>query len=84
MNSEAVRARDGAAGWMEIAMPKVNALRTARRFISDESGQDLTEYALLLAFVALASAAILLNMNSSANTIWTVVNNHLAAANSLK
>ena len=63
-------------------MSKANELRPARRLISDESGQDLVEYALLLAFVALAGAAALLNMSGSTVTIWSVANNHLAAANS--
>jgi Flp pilus assembly pilin Flp len=67
---------------MEIAMSKANELRPARRLINDESGQDLVEYALLLAFVALAGAAALLNMSGSTFTIWSVANNQLAAANS--
>jgi Flp pilus assembly pilin Flp len=63
-------------------MSKENELRTLRGFIGDESGQDLVEYALLLAFVALAWAAVVLNMSGSTFTIWSVANNHLAAANS--
>ena len=51
-----------------------------RSFLRDESGQDLVEYTLLLAFVALASAALFIGAGGSINTIWTVANNHLNAA----
>jgi len=36
----------------------------------DESGQDLIEYTLLMAFIALASAAIFINAGGSVNGIW--------------
>ena len=72
----------GATGFVEMAMSKANELRLTRGFISDESGQDLLEYSLLLAFIALAGAAALLNMSGLTNTLWTVANNNLAAANS--
>ena len=35
------------------------------RFLKDEQGQDLIEYTLLMAFVALASAAIFVSSGSS-------------------
>jgi Flp pilus assembly pilin Flp len=50
-------------------------------FIHDETGQDMLEYALLLAFIALAGAAALLNMSGSENTLWSAANSNLAAAN---
>lgn len=53
----------------------------AGRFLSDETGQDLVEYALLLAFVALAGAATFIGMSGNTNSIWSVANNRLAAAN---
>jgi Flp pilus assembly pilin Flp len=56
--------------------------RKLRRFLSDETGQDLIEYSLLLAFVALAGAAMFMGMSSSVNSIWSAANNRLAAANS--
>ncbi len=43
---------------------------TYRRLLEDE-GQDVTEYTLLLAFVALISAALFLNGAGSISTIWT-------------
>lgn len=48
-----------------------------RNFLRDESGQDLVEYTLLLAFVALASAALFIAAGGSICTIWTAANNQL-------
>jgi Flp pilus assembly pilin Flp len=50
-------------------------------FLHDDSGQDLIEYTLLMAFVALASAALFLGAGGSISGIWTVSNNQLAQAN---
>jgi Flp pilus assembly pilin Flp len=47
----------------------------------DETGQDLVEYTLLLAFICLASAALILGMGGDITKLWSVVNNRLAAAN---
>lgn len=49
-------------------------------FVREESGQDLIEYTLLLAFVALASAALFINAGGSVNTIWTNANTRLTNA----
>jgi Flp pilus assembly pilin Flp len=53
-----------------------------KNFIRDEQGQDLVEYSLLLAFVALASAALFVNAGTSISGIWTTANTRLTAANS--
>jgi Flp pilus assembly pilin Flp len=50
-------------------------------FLHDDSGQDLIEYTLLMAFVALASAALFLGAGGSISGIWTVSNNQLSQAN---
>jgi Flp pilus assembly pilin Flp len=50
-------------------------------FFKDERGQDLVEYSLILAFVALAGAAAYIGMSASTNGLWTVVNSRLASAN---
>ena len=50
-------------------------------FCRDENGQDLIEYSLLLAFIALAGAAVFIGMGSTTSGIWTIVNSRLAAAN---
>jgi Flp pilus assembly pilin Flp len=47
----------------------------------EEQGQDLIEYTLLMAFVALASAALFLGAGNSIKGIWSVTNSQLAAAN---
>jgi len=52
-----------------------------RNFWNDEQGQDLIEYTLLMAFVALASAALFLGAGGSIKGIWSTTNNQLVAAN---
>jgi Flp pilus assembly pilin Flp len=52
-----------------------------RNFWNDEQGQDLIEYTLLMAFVALASAALFLGAGGSIKGIWVVTNNQLSQAN---
>ena len=53
-----------------------------RNIWQDDQGQDLIEYTLLMAFVALASAALFLGAGGSIKGIWSVTNSQLAAANS--
>jgi Flp pilus assembly pilin Flp len=53
-----------------------------RNLWNDEQGQDLIEYTLLMAFVALASAALFIGAGGSVKGIWSVTNSQLAAANS--
>jgi Flp pilus assembly pilin Flp len=55
--------------------------RRLSRFVTDETGQDLVEYALLIAFVALAGAAAFIGMSSNVNSIWSAANSRLAAPN---
>jgi len=52
-----------------------------KQFLQDEQGQDLIEYTLLLAFVALASAALFIGAGGSVQGIWSVTNSQLSAAN---
>jgi Flp pilus assembly pilin Flp len=51
-----------------------------RNFWNDEQGQDLIEYTLLLAFVALASAALFIGAGGSIKGIWSSSNSQLVAA----
>jgi Flp pilus assembly pilin Flp len=51
-----------------------------RNFWNDEQGQDLIEYTLLMAFVALASAALFIGAGKSISTIWTSTNTQLSNA----
>jgi Flp pilus assembly pilin Flp len=48
--------------------------------IRDEQGQDLIEYTLLLAFVALASATLFIGSGQSVSGIWGSASNNLSAA----
>jgi len=52
-----------------------------RRLWNDETGQDLIEYTLLIAFVALASSALFLGAGGSITRIWTTSNSQMASAN---
>jgi Flp pilus assembly pilin Flp len=52
-----------------------------KNFLRDEQGQDLVEYTLLLAFVALASAALFIGAGAQVSGIWAVSNSRLTAAN---
>ena len=52
-----------------------------RNFWNDEQGQDLIEYTLLMAFVALASAALFIGAGGNVTSIWSKSNSQLAAAN---
>ncbi len=51
-----------------------------KRFWNEEDGQDLVEYTLLLAFIALASAALFIGAGTSVSTIWTQASTRLATA----
>jgi Flp pilus assembly pilin Flp len=53
-----------------------------RNLLRDENGQDLIEYTLLLAFVALAAAAIFIGSGTSVSSIWNIANSRLIQANS--
>jgi Flp pilus assembly pilin Flp len=51
-----------------------------RNLWNDEQGQDIIEYTLLLAFVALASAALFIGAGAQINTIWQTTNTTLSNA----
>jgi Flp pilus assembly pilin Flp len=51
------------------------------QFLREDEGQDLIEYTLLLAFVALASAALFLSAGGNVAGIWTTTNTNLSQAN---
>jgi len=50
------------------------------KFIRDEEGQDLVEYALLLVFLALAAIAVLPTLGSSVNRVFSQSNSSLNAS----
>jgi len=45
-----------------------------------EQGQDLIEYSLLLAFIALATAALITAPMTSINQVWSTGNSELSTA----
>ena len=51
-----------------------------RNLWNDDQGQDLIEYTLLMAFVALASAALFISSGSSISKIWSTTNSSLSVA----
>jgi len=53
-----------------------------KNFYKDEQGQDLIEYSLLLAFVALAAAALYSTSGDKISTIWSKTNSSLTDATS--
>ena len=50
-------------------------------FWNEEQGQDLIEYTLLMAFVALASAALFIGAGGNIQGIWSTSNSQLTYAN---
>jgi Flp pilus assembly pilin Flp len=52
-------------------------------FWRHEDGQDLVEYSLLLAFIALAAISILSSVSGSVSSLWTSINSKLTSAASL-
>ena len=55
-------------------------IELVRKFIRDEEGQDLVEYALLLVFLALAAISILPTLGSSVNRVFSQSNSSLNAS----
>ena len=53
---------------------------TLKAFWQEEDGQDMVEYALLLAFVALAAVAVLSSVKTSISTVWSNINSTLTTA----
>jgi Flp pilus assembly pilin Flp len=51
-----------------------------KNFLRDENGQDIVEYTLLMAAMALATGAVILPMRSQVSTIWTGTCNLMSSA----
>jgi Flp pilus assembly pilin Flp len=56
-------------------------MNLAQGLWSEDDGQDLIEYTLLMAFVALASATLFMGVGRSIKGIWSTTNSQLVAAN---
>jgi pilus assembly protein Flp/PilA len=65
----------GSQGISEISMRDKKENNTMvellKKFMKDEEGQDLVEYALLLVFLALAAIAVLPTLGSAVNNVFS-------------
>jgi Flp pilus assembly pilin Flp len=52
-----------------------------RRFITDEQGQDVVEYSLLLVLIGATALFVLTAMGQSISAIFGKINNRLSSAN---
>lgn len=52
-------------------------MNTLKRFITDDTAQDLVEYSLLLVFLALCALAILPTLGNSINVVFSQTNSGL-------
>ena len=50
-----------------------------RRFLSEREGQDMVEYGLLVATVALAAVAVIAEFRDVIDAIWTALSARLAS-----
>ncbi len=51
-----------------------------KAFWVEEDGQDLVEYSLLMAFIALAAVAVLGNVGNTIKNLFTGINSSLTSA----
>ena len=58
-------------------------LTLLKNFWKEEDGQDMVEYVIILAFVAIAAAAIIITSTASISSIWSVTNSELSLAASV-
>jgi Flp pilus assembly pilin Flp len=67
-----------------LTRPAQNRMMRLRLLIfwHDDKGQDLIEYTLLMAFVALGAASLFIGGGRSIKGIWTTANSQLTQANS--
>ena len=59
---------------------KANLLRTLRNLHNDESGQDLIEYALIAALIALAAVGVMNALSTNINTAFGKIGTALTNA----
>lgn len=50
------------------------------RFVREEEGQDLIEYALLAAFISLAAVLAIQGLGSAVNSVYNTISSTLGAA----
>jgi Flp pilus assembly pilin Flp len=57
-----------------------SAMLSGKIFWHDDSGQDLVEYSLLMAFVCLVSAALFIGVGKTVSGIWQFSNKSMQNA----
>jgi Flp pilus assembly pilin Flp len=50
-------------------------------FCTDEAGQDMVEYSLLLAFIALAAVGLLSGIKVQVKGLWSTISSTLSSTN---
>ena len=55
-------------------------MRSLKNFLRDEEGQDMVEYTLLLAFVALAAGAAYVTIGNNISGIWATAQTDVSNA----
>jgi Flp pilus assembly pilin Flp len=84
VNGIGINSRDAVSRTRHLAITDKETkkmLSFMQKFWQDESGQDLIEYTLLMAFVALASASIFISAGNSVQGIWGNASTQLVNAN---
>ena len=57
------------------------AIQAGARFIRDEKGQDLLEYAMLASLIAIGAIVVVTTMGNTINTVfWQYIATNVAAA----
>ena len=65
---------------LPLAVVRRGACRAVKSFVSNDEGQDLLEYALLVALIALVAVAAVTAAGTSVSTIFTSIAGKLTAA----
>lgn len=52
------------------------------RFVGEEAGQDLIEYALLAGFISLVAVTAITNIGTGVNAVYSAVNTKVQSASS--
>ena len=50
-----------------------------KRFLADDSGQDLIEYSLLAGLISLVAVTIIINVGTGVNGVWVGVDGSVGA-----
>ena len=69
---------------MDLGLGLMSLRAFLRVFHKEESGQDLAEYCLLTALLALVAAGIFVQASGGIQAIWGTANTSLSAGNSAK